>query len=224
MRMGEEEVKKFRRPLDKKDLDRMNLPERFWKVRFNEISDVPNSDGDTLRAVVGGYLENFDKVMAEGHGLLIWGDNGVGKTSAAAVLAMEARRRGKSVFMIASSEYIESVISKYRFDEQMTIVERAKTVDLLVIDDFGKEYRDKRGWTDRMFEDLFRYRSSRLRPVVLTMNIPMERLYKECEEAGQVSLLQLLKEIVLPVRAEGPDRRDEKQRELREVVLGAENS
>ena len=222
--MVEEESKKFRRPLERADLVRMNLPERFWKAKFSELSDEQNCDGDCLCSVVGGYLENFDKVMSEGHGLLLWGDNGVGKTSAAALLAMEVRRRGKSVLFITSSEYVESVVSKYRFDEFTTIAERAKNVDLLVIDDFGKEYRDKRGWTDRMFEDLLRHRSARLRPVILTMNVTMDRLYAECEKSGQESLFQLLREIVLPVEVVGPDRREEKQRELREVVLGAENS
>lgn len=222
--MVEEEIKRFRRPLEKSDLVRMNLPERFWKVKFGEISDELNVDGESLRTVVGGYLENFDRVMAEGHGLLMWGNNGVGKTSAAAVLAMETRRRGKSVFVVTSSEYIESVISKYKFDEYTTIAERAREVDLLVVDDFGKEYRDKRGWTDRMFEDLLRHRSARLRPVIITMNITMDRLCAECDDAGQKSLVQLLKEIVLPVNVVGPDRREEKQRELREVVLGAENT
>jgi DNA replication protein DnaC len=197
----------------------MNLPERFWDVRWAKLSSDENEDGDSLRSVVKSYFGNFDSVMKAGHGILFWGENGVGKTSAAALIAMEARRRARSVFFITEAEYIESVISKIQFDAVESVAERAKHVDLLVVDDFGKGHRDARGWTDRMFENLFRYRSARLKSIVLTMNISMVRFREECERKDLLSMVQLLKEMVLPVKVVGIDHRDELSSKLRTLIL-----
>lgn len=219
-----EKEKIFRRPLEKSDMERMRIPERFWKASLSKISEQENEDGVSLKRVVNGYLKNFDKLMAEGYGLLLWGKNGVGKTSAAAALAMEARRRCRTVLMISAADYVESMIDNIMFDSHMKIVDRAKNVEMLVMDDFGKVFRDDKGWTDKIFELLFRYRSARLKSNIVTMNYSMIDFVEDCKNNGQPSLIHVLKEILLPIEVAGPDRREENQCKLQDLVLSSEDN
>lgn len=207
---------KNRRQLNEKDLLRMNLPRRFWNVTFAEITDHKESDGTSLKDVVRKYLENYDAMIHRGAGLMLWGQNGLGKTGAVAVLAKECRRRGQSVLFMTASEYLEAVIGKLGFDEDDSFSGRARKVDVLVIDDFGKEHPDQKGWAARQFEELIRSRSADMKVTQFTMNIPMERFAR----IAVPSMLQVLKECTYPFEVTGPDRREAGQVEIERLLVG----
>lgn len=205
-----------RRPLTKSDLVRMNVPKRFWEVTLSGITDRKGEEGLSLKDLVRRYLENFDAMVHRGAGLLLWGKNGLGKTGAAVVLAKECRRRQRSVLFMTAAEYLRSIHDKLWFDESMTFVDRARTVDVLVIDDFGKEHKDAKGWAERQFEDLIRTRSSDMKVTLFTMNVPMNRFV----ESSVPSMVQVLKECSYPFMVVGPDKREEKQAEIERVLVG----
>jgi len=203
-----------RRKLVENDLVRMNLPRRFWEARLSMVTDEKNPDGTSLKDLLLKYLENFDAMMQRGAGLLLWGKNGLGKTGAAAVMAKESRRRAKSVLFMTASEYLEAIITKAKFDAQMSFIDRAKTVDVLVVDDFGKEHKDQKGWGERQFEDLIRYRSANMKATIFTMNVPMSTFAK----MAMPSMVQVLKECSYPFEVVGPDRREEGQSEIERIL------
>jgi len=211
-------MKPKRRPLDKDDKLRMNLPRRFWDVTFKEITDYTgysSSGVPSLKDVIGNYLRQFDDMIERGAGLLLWGQNGIGKTCAAAVLAMEARRRGRTTLFLTASEYLEAIHEKHMFDENISVVERAKKVDILVIDDFGKEYEDSKAWSERQFEELIRNRSAQLRVTVVTMNTSLERF----SERSAPGMVQIMKGCLASVNVSGPDRREEVRQELDHLIV-----
>lgn len=206
-----------RRPLTKEDLLRMNLPRRFWEARFERVTEhMGVNKSYTLKDVVRNYLEKFETMVEKGAGMMLWGQNGLGKTCAAAVVAMEARRRGRSVLFITAAEYMQCVHNKVWFDTEQTMADRARAVDILVIDDFGKDYRDSKGFADKMFEDLLRTRSANVRVTILTMNMALEKFI----ETAPPSVTQVLKEVVVPIEVTGPDRRDEASQELASLLVG----
>ncbi len=207
-----------RRPLDKDDKLRMNLPRRFWDATFKEITDYTKTRGNgvpSLKDIVGNYFRQFDEMIERGAGLLIWGQNGIGKTCAAAVIAMEARRRGRTALFMTASEYLESIHEKHMFDENFSMIERARKVDVFVIDDFGKEYEDSKAWSERKFEELIRHRNAQLLVTVITMNTSLEKF----SERSAPSMIQIMKGSMASIKVSGPDRREDTERELEYLLV-----
>lgn len=184
----------------------MRLPRRFWRASFDRI---PENARPTIRA----YLRGLDDHLDNGSGLLLWGMNGCGKSSAAAFIAKETRRTGASVLFMTAESVREAALS----DEQVedgSLLDRAMTVDLLVIDDLGKETRDARGWSARLFENLIRERlAAQLSTIITTNDSPkaLQKIYPD-------SMLEALKEGVVPVRVSGDNLRDAAQDALRESL------
>lgn len=185
-------------------LEWMRLPERFWDTSFAQI------DPD-LQPVIESYLRKIDDHLDKGEGLMLWGKNGTGKTSAATVVAKEVRRRGASVLYVTAERLRQSVLEKEMFDGDQLLVDRARRVDFLLLDDLGKEHSGSTGFSERLFEDLVRERSSQKRAIFLTTNQDT----KEMVDHYKVSMIEVLKETVVPVRVQGPNRRNDAQVEMR---------
>jgi DNA replication protein DnaC len=182
----------------------MRLPQRFWGAKYAEIVD------DQLRGVVERYLRQLDAMLDGGDGLLFWGANGVGKTCAACVIAKEARRRGAPVLFTTAEGLRSAVLEKMPFSDDMLFIDRARSVDVLLLDDLGKEHRGK-GWSDSTFENLFRERSAARRTTLITTNLTLEQL----AERYDLSMLEVMKETTVPIHVEGNNRRDEAGEALR---------
>lgn len=175
----------------------MRMPERFWRVKFDQIEP-------RLRGVVRSYLRNLDDALDNGDGLLLWGKNGRGKTSAACYVAKEVRRTGASVLIITAASLIESVLEKVETEDGAPLIDRARTVDFLLLDDLGKEHKGKSSWAARVLETLFRERSANKLSTFITANSSPDGL----RERYKVSMMEVLKEIVVPVQVTGDNRRD----------------
>lgn len=207
-------VTALRRDLTREDMERMNIPLRYWKVSFGGISaerqrvrpEIPSAQ-ETAQS----YLEKIDEMTNEGVGLLLHGPNGTGKTSMSVVIAMEFRRRGNRVLFIEAASLKQYVINKVYFDgdEGELYWDRAMSVDVLVIDDFGKGTQDKTGFGARLFDELIRHRNSEKLVTFLTTNMDT-RDGSENSLSRELlpSTMHSLKECVIPVEVTGDDRRD----------------
>jgi len=177
-------------------MELMRIPRRFWESR---ASDIRGSVQEKILA----YLKNMNSFLDEGVGLLVWGKNGVGKTGAAVVLAKEARRIGSSVLFVTAEGLRVAVLEKEDFDGS-PLMDRARTVDVLVLDDLGKEHSGQTGFTERMFEGLIRQRASARRTTIITSNMGVSAL----REHYKPSMMEVMKECVYPLRMDGESRRD----------------
>lgn len=65
-----------------------------------------------------------------------------GKSALASLICHEARRIDRIVYFVRSFELRDAVINKRPWDDGISVDDRVRKVDLLVIDDFGKEYSD----------------------------------------------------------------------------------
>ncbi len=84
-------------------------------------------------------------MMTKGVGLYLWSTEMAQKTSIASLIAKEALRYGKTVFFEESSRLKTMLINKEQFEEGLSIEARIEMVDLLILDDIGKEYRTNSG-------------------------------------------------------------------------------
>lgn len=207
----------FRRELNRNDLERMQIPDRYWRVSFNDITDSHRlSIGSTFRGLVEKYMRNMDEVIAEGAGLIFWGPNGTGKSSASVVIAKEFRRRMKTVLFMETADLKRTVIERDHFDENETFWDRAKGVDVLILDDFGKGIMDSTGFGSSLFDELVRSRNSHKRVTIITANLPIMDWRVELDV--KESTLQALKECTVPIEVTGPNRRENSIKKLEALL------
>lgn len=196
-------------------VERMRIPRRFWSVRFDQVPV-------DIRTDIENYLRRLDEHLDQGDGLLFWGANGVGKTSAAVFIALEVRRRGASVLFSTAEGLRQATLDRESFDDDQTVLERARSVDFLVIDDLGKEHPGETGFTERFFENLIRERSATQRATVVTTNLPMVHVsagYKQkrvraLEDVYITSTVEVMKEALYPVQFVGDNLRNTSRKEM----------
>ena len=179
----------------------MCIPRRFWEVTFKRVSDGVHKD--TLRK----FLTNIDDCVRNGLGMVLWGDNDCGKTSMAALVLMIGRRHGFTGMFITANQYLTDVISKSVFDDATTVAQRCKMVDILVIDDIGKDVHDKSKPTatvERMFEDLIRKRHDDVKSTIITTNIDPDMFNKRFGD----SIIHLINESSAAINVIGPSQRE----------------
>jgi len=185
----------------------MRLPRRFWEADFARITE-----GDH-RAAIGKYVAKIEIALRKGFGMVLWGSNGTGKTAAAAVCLKEARRRGASCLFITANQFIADTIGRVAFNDAHTVHQRAKMVDLLVLDDLGKEtcaFDAGRDTVESMFEDLLRHRSANMKSTIITMNLAPDKL----EERYGKSFTRVMQESNPFVKMVGPSQREAGKEEL----------
>lgn len=161
-------------------------------------------DGQTpeLRRRMEGYVRHFPEMAAAGHGLLLFGDVGTGKTFYTACVANELVDRGYSVLMTDFPSLVAK-LQRRSFDRDDPLPQLLG-YDLLVIDDLGVE----RG-TEYMQEQVYsivdsRYRASK--PMVVSTNLTAEQL-KAPQTVMEARIYDRLLERCLPVRVTAPNRR-----------------
>lgn len=210
------------RKLTSGDLVRMRLPERYWNASFDAISEGKH------KVVTQRFLAKIPELMAKGMGLLLWGDNSTGKTSVASVIAKQARRLGFTVLVLRTSELVRGDLRRewYSADKTKSVYDRAKEVDMLVLDDLGKEHHAASGYevgyaTD-LLEDLIRDRVARCKSLVVTTNIDPSTIGKKSDaddlQLYKKSMREVMKGSVFPVKVEGKNFRKEEAKALEELL------
>lgn len=208
----------FRRDLSTNDLERMRIPRRYWQASFYELTDVSVDGEDSLKSMIEKYISNMSKMRKEGGGFIFYGDNGSGKSCGSVVLAKEFRRRGNTVLFIEAADLKRLVASKEYFDDDETYWERAKDVDVLVVDDFGKGIMDDKGFGASLFDELIRTRNANKKVTIITSNISPKRWL---EELGlKKSTIHTLKECTIPVPVIGDNKRDGSEDRLKSILNG----
>ena len=201
--MQDGEAQTFRRELTQDDLVRARIPARYWTVNLAGVQEQ-------VRGIADKYLKEIGQMHERGVGLLLWGPNGVGKTSLAVVLGKEYRRRGHSLLFLESAELKGAIIHNEAFDEDQTLWDRAKSVDVLLIDDLGKGVQDSTGFGARVLDELIRHRNSNKRVTFITTNMTLKVL----EDELKASTMHSLKECIYPVRVSGEDLREKAKQEI----------
>jgi DNA replication protein DnaC len=200
-----------RRELTQRDLERMRVPERFWHVDMDRVHEGKTKDVIIKYMRNMGDYTNAGEPMKNGYGLILWGHNDTGKTSVSVLIAKEARRRGFSVLFVRAVQYRDFVMQFEKYNESESLKHRCETVDLLILDDLGKESSSlkSKGGSERLFEDLLRERTSNLRSTIITMNSNPEKL----EERYERSFQRMIIESFVQLKLVGESQRDiEKQK------------
>lgn len=160
----------------KKLFDRSKMGARF-KTRTFENFKVDNQNAKAFDAVKR-YSDNFRKHADQGLGFMISGSYGTGKTHLAAALAIDLMNKGIPVIfgtLITLLGKIRQTYSEnWQQEDELEILEAYSTVDLLIIDDIGKEKVSQ--WSLEKLFSIVNTRYENNLPIVITTNYNIETL------------------------------------------------
>lgn len=177
-RKAAEEEEKRRAAMQRK-IQRL-LGQSGIKRRFQQRT-FPNFRQDTAgRAknyrIAKEYADNFALHRARGDGLYIEGTNGTGKTHLAAAIALQLINEGIPVICKTSSDLLLDI--KKSFDgegaRESEVLDIYKRVDLLIIDDLGKEQCSD--WSMSTLYSILNDRYEDMKPTIVTTNYNADNL------------------------------------------------
>ncbi len=116
------------------------------------------------------YADNFAAHKARGDGLYIEGTNGTGKTHLAAAIALQLIGEGVPVICKTASDLLQDIKKSFDSGEarEYEILDVYKRVDLLIIDDLGKEHCTD--WGMSTLYSILNDRYEDMKPTIVTTN------------------------------------------------------
>lgn len=179
------------------------IGEKFKTRTFKNTKTNKNNIVAVKKAM--GFTEEFPKVR---EGLLIVGPVGTGKTHLAASIANKLIRNLYTVAFGNITDIIILIKSTYGKESELTELEVIRTlteeVDLLIIDDLGKEYATEN--TITLLYHIVNKLSENNKPVIITTNLTSEELRKRYKDKG-IAIVSRITEMTEPVILTGEDWR-----------------
>jgi DNA replication protein DnaC len=183
--------------LDVGDMQIAMFPERYWTAKLSDIPDM------VYRKSIVSYIDNIDKHVRNGEGLLLWGPNGQGKTYDAIVVGKYARLHSFSVKFVLAYELAFMSRQPDWYEKYDIMID----CDLLIIDDLGKEHNNL------VVRDIVLKRYSKKKSVIITTNVV------DIEKDYEQTFLSVLKGMVMRLKIEGRDFREQEKIELQKSIV-----
>lgn len=174
---AEEEAKRRKAMQEKVDslIGQSGIKKRFLQRTFANFR-CDTAERKKSYDIAKKYADNFKFHKSRGDGLYIEGTNGTGKTHLAAAIALQLMNEGVPVICKTSSDLLIDV--KKAFDNKKVseheILEVYQNVDLLIIDDFGKEQCSD--WSISTLYTILNGRYEDMMPTIITTNYNIDQL------------------------------------------------
>ncbi len=167
------------------------------------------SDNKGAYNLAKNYVAQFPEMLKRNQGLLFWGDVGTGKTYTACCIANELLERGHTVYSLSFAQLFQKV-NGYSTEQEEELMERVKTVDLLILDDLGAERSSDYG-NEKVYAVIdTRYRIGK--PTIFTTNMTLSQM-KETYDIRQKRLYDRIFQTCFPLQFNGNSRRVDEARE-----------
>lgn len=167
------------------------LGARFRNRNFDKFDTAENW---SAYRIAKGYADNFqalrqDPQGQEKNGLLFTGPKGTGKTHLAAAIANQLMDQGVPVVFATMIDLLAKIKASFDKDRsgasresEETIMRLYKNVDLLIIDDIGKEQPTE--WALAKIYQIVNARYEDYKPMILTSNYSADELVHRMTPAG----------------------------------------
>ena len=204
LRMMQEFANKVDKIIENSKMSKRNLNYKFANFEVN-------SNNKKVYQSLKEYSEKLANSV-ERKGLILVGNNGVGKTHLACSIANELIKDGIPIIYGTLINLLAELKNTYDVDNnisEMKIIKLYEKVDLLIIDDLGKEKPSEWG-----LEKLFTIINSRYEnnlPVIITTNYDQNSLIDRLSINGEIetakSIISRLYEMCYLVKIEDRDHR-----------------
>ena len=195
-----------RKDLKPEPMRLLRLPHLYWGCSLQEIPDKCKHKDFLQR-----YIINIQERVGEGVGLLLWGEYSTGKSAAASIILKVGASWGIVGLWIKAGDVPGYVIQGNLFNADMSLIDRARSVSLLVLDELIM-YGDNR---DAFVESLIRDRINEQKVTIITTNHTPTEILEKSPALGEV-----LREGVIPLRVMGHNFREDLASRIREGVFG----
>lgn len=174
--------------------------ELWWDKEIEDFLGDENAKNKVTK-----YISTLVK---HSKGIFFLGNNGTGKTYLMNCIMKEGIKKNFKVKVVSLNGILEKFTAGwYDEKEKANFQKDILEVDLLGIDDIGKEIRNKSGLSEMVFDNMIRYRVQRKKTTILTSNM----LPKEIREVYGDSLASLFNEFVELIKVDGEDFRFKKR-------------
>lgn len=163
-----------------------------------------NADGCKAIEIARKYVENFDKMKADGKGLLFFGKTGIGKSFTGACIANALTDRGIPCLMTNFAAIRNT--AQGLFEGREEYFKSFNKFQLLVIDDLFAESK-----TEYMQEIVYAVINARFEaglPLIVTSNLTSDEIKHPADISSQ-RIFSRLYQMCLPIEVEGVDHRRE---------------
>lgn len=144
-------------------LVRARVPHAYTAVSMSHALDRVSA---TTREEIEDYVHTFAEHKRAGRGLYLHGNASVGKNTVAAYLLRTAIMLNYTALFIEAEDARVGFFGREQFDSEQLLVDRMRTVDVLVLAHLGTE-RATEEFT-AAFATMLRFRWGRGRPTLLT--------------------------------------------------------
>lgn len=185
----------------------------YQRLSWDDYEGDPEAKEQALR-----YLNRHELHVRRGTGMLFTGSVGTGKTTLATLMLKDLVVLGYSCYSVTFASLVEMFTAGWRDRaEQRWFQKKIRMSDVLLLDDLGREFRNRSKLSETTFDDVIRSRTQAGRPTFITTNLNEGELH----EGYGSGALSLLSENSLIHEFDGTDYRPlANERLLREVETG----
>lgn len=161
-----------------------NLPREFW-----DVEKLTAEFNKGCFAEVVEYLQKIESALNHGLGFLMIGENGVGKTTAGAMIICKAIRQGYSALYLTSHDLTDAVYTSIRDAEFAAEFNEKLDVDFMVLDELDKVHiKTDSTFIQSKIDSILRQRASSLKPTTIITNMSQ----KDLDQAFGASVMSIL--------------------------------
>ena len=173
-----------------------NLGKRFSMRTFDNFDASDNRRAyEACKRYVD--LKVYDQ---EKNSLIICGSYGTGKTHLAAAIANQVVNKGVSVLFDTYGGHLERIKNEFG-TTGVTYLNLMRSVDMLILDDVGKEKQTE--WSASVMFDVINHRYESMKPIIITSNFNSGQLEEYFGEACYSRLIEMCNAVV----TQGSDKR-----------------
>lgn len=177
-----ERKKELRERLDRL-VGKSGIKKRFQQRTFENFKCDTRGRSYSYK-IAKEYADGWMMHYTNGDGLYIEGTNGTGKTHLAAAIALQLIGQGVPVICKTSSDLLMDI--KKSFDNsgisEAQVLDVYKDVDLLIVDDLGKEQCSD--WSMSTLYSIFNDRYEDMKPTIITTNYNVDDLIRVLTPKG----------------------------------------
>ena len=134
---------------------------RYADIKVIQVEALKHSLG-----IIDTYVQNLDQNKKDGLGLYIYGTTGTGKSYISCYVLEQAILKGYTAFFCTVEQYKRAL-----FDKDNDYIYNVNESDFTLIDDYGREFSDTKGFIDSQVDEMLRFRYDRNKPTLITSNI-----------------------------------------------------